>query len=227
MKFTNLWVGTALAMFSFGASAATITYNLNLSNDLPDGTTYAQVTIADGADAGVAGDVDFLVEINESAFDLTGATNFGMQTFAFNYDVDPADGTPTIYNIDPTSWEVTDFKGSVSEFGKFEFDLVSDGGNDRTSTLSFSITGVEGDLASNYAIFIGGDEGVPPTAFATHIAGFAGTECESGICESAFFAGGPVDRGLEPPPVPVPAAAWLFASGLIGLVGVARRKNEV
>lgn len=27
-------------------------------------------------------------------------------------------------------------------------------------------------------------------------------------------------------PVPVPAAAWLFASGLIGLVGVARRRKE-
>ena len=28
------------------------------------------------------------------------------------------------------------------------------------------------------------------------------------------------------PKVPVPAAAWLFGSGLIGLVGVARRKNS-
>jgi len=26
-------------------------------------------------------------------------------------------------------------------------------------------------------------------------------------------------------PVPVPAAVWLFGSGLIGLVGVARRKK--
>lgn len=28
------------------------------------------------------------------------------------------------------------------------------------------------------------------------------------------------------PPVPIPAAAWLFGSGLLGLVGVARRKTE-
>jgi hypothetical protein len=27
------------------------------------------------------------------------------------------------------------------------------------------------------------------------------------------------------PPVPVPAAVWLFASGLLGLVGIARRKK--
>ena len=26
-------------------------------------------------------------------------------------------------------------------------------------------------------------------------------------------------------PVPVPAAIWLFGSGLLGLVGIARRKN--
>ena len=29
-----------------------------------------------------------------------------------------------------------------------------------------------------------------------------------------------------PPQVPVPAAVWLFGSGLVGLVGVARRKNS-
>jgi hypothetical protein len=28
-------------------------------------------------------------------------------------------------------------------------------------------------------------------------------------------------------PIPVPAAAWLFGSGLLGLVGVARRRNKV
>lgn len=32
------------------------------------------------------------------------------------------------------------------------------------------------------------------------------------------------DRGLQPPAVPVPAAAWLFMSGLIGLAAIARRK---
>ena len=31
---------------------------------------------------------------------------------------------------------------------------------------------------------------------------------------------------LSPPPVPVPAAAWLFGSGLIGLIGAARRKRS-
>jgi hypothetical protein len=33
------------------------------------------------------------------------------------------------------------------------------------------------------------------------------------------------DWGPAPAPVPIPAAAWLFGSGLIGLVGVARRRK--
>jgi hypothetical protein len=32
------------------------------------------------------------------------------------------------------------------------------------------------------------------------------------------------DPGLPPSIVPIPAAAWLLGSGLIGLAGVARRK---
>jgi hypothetical protein len=34
------------------------------------------------------------------------------------------------------------------------------------------------------------------------------------------------DLGGGPPEVPVPAAAWLFGSGLVGLVGVARRRRS-
>jgi len=40
------------------------------------------------------------------------------------------------------------------------------------------------------------------------------------ITGNAKAAGGP-----PPEPVPVPAAVWLFGSGLMGLVGVARRKK--
>jgi hypothetical protein len=36
-----------------------------------------------------------------------------------------------------------------------------------------------------------------------------------------------INADLPPPAVPVPAAVWLFGSGLLGLVGVARRKKAL
>jgi len=45
-----------------------------------------------------------------------------------------------------------------------------------------------------------------------------------GRLEGDIFPGGIVVAELGPVVVPVPAAVWLFGSGLLGLVGIARRK---
>jgi hypothetical protein len=39
--------------------------------------------------------------------------------------------------------------------------------------------------------------------------------------------GGTGDCSHSVSPVPVPAAIWLFGSGLVGLIGISRRKNEL
>ena len=211
----------AFGILAFGsvANAATVSYFLDQSNELADGPRYAEVTLSDDA---VDGDIDITVTVNEAMFDIVGATNFGMQTFSFNYDITGLDGTASIDDIDPIAWLVTNTNGSVSEFGKFDFDLSGDGSS-RTTTLSFSITGVVDDTVDNYIVSNNDNP-----YFASHIAGFNDTACITeegeGLCNSAYFAGSSTDRGLEPPAVPIPAAAWLFGSGLIGLVGVARRK---
>ncbi len=44
--------------------------------------------------------------------------------------------------------------------------------------------------------------------------------------ENGPFPGYNAQFNLTAAPVPVPAAAWLFGSGLLGLVGVARRKKK-
>jgi hypothetical protein len=51
-------------------------------------------------------------------------------------------------------------------------------------------------------------------AFAAHVTDFITSD--SGVT-SGFFGGSTV--------VPVPAAVWLFGSGLLGLIGIARRKK--
>ncbi|WP_424206737.1 VPLPA-CTERM sorting domain-containing protein [Sulfuricaulis sp.] len=40
---------------------------------------------------------------------------------------------------------------------------------------------------------------------------------------TSMFTGGEIRGFLAP--VPIPAAAWLFGSGLLGLIGVAQRKK--
>lgn len=48
-----------------------------------------------------------------------------------------------------------------------------------------------------------------------------------GGVQYALHLEGTVSAASQPPAVPVPAAAWLLGSGLVGLVGVARRKARV
>ena len=201
-----------LALAGTQSNAATIHYYLDQSNDLLDGVSYAQVTVSDSTTT--VGDIDFSVELLTSAFAVSGS-NFGMQNFSFNFDPSLSVDASNIIDISPLSWAVS--KGSKGSnagggFGKFGFKL-SGKGNSRTELLSFSITGVVDDTVNSYAM----GSTLNPEAvefFATHIAGF---DAINGVT-SAKFAGSTV--------VPVPAAVWLFGSGLIGLIGIARRKNS-
>lgn len=183
------------------ANAASVSYYLDQSNDLPNGTNYLQVTIADGA----GGDIDFTVEVLTAAYP-TPLSNFGMQEFYFNYDqsldVDMAD----IINLDPASWDINEDKNAGGGFGKFNLQAKGSGSS-RTELLTFSITGVVGDTVNSYAI---GDADESGLFFAAHVAGYDdGTSGNT----SGKFAGATL--------VPVPAAVWLFGSamGLLGWVG--------
>ena len=86
MKPLKITAATALIVLSISsAHAASLTYTLDQSNTLPDGIEYATVTLSDGADAGNAANVDFLIEITTSEFTPVGS-NFGMDKFYFNFN---------------------------------------------------------------------------------------------------------------------------------------------
>lgn len=209
MGFNKLVQLTALPLVLMGtqASAATISYYLDQSNDLPDGINYAQVTISDG----LGDNIDFSVDVIASAFSVSPSANFGMQAFSFNYNNSLTVGSANIIDIDPSTWGITQEANAGGGFGKFEFELAGNGST-RTSQLSFSISGVSGDTVYDYAI---GSTLNPSSGeyFAAHIADFDTT---NGVT-SAQFSGSTL--------VPVPAALWLFGSGLLGLVAVSRRKS--
>ena len=99
----------------------------------------------------------------------------------------------------------------------FMFDAVVWGGKgDSQDPLAFSIEGLGlDDIGNEFGVLItgldlgGGECGHSKNGHHGH--------CGKG---SAFFYG-----GGEPSPIPIPAALWLFGSGLLGLVALARRRT--
>ena len=212
---------------------------LLVTNDIPNGTTYATVTIDDMITSGV---INFTVALSPY-WSGKEDSNFGIQSFGFNLlDTGGATGLTAGDVIIPGSyvnWSTT--VGSTNQDGLGAFDVVlttqGQGGPDRQDPLEFSID-LGGDQSTTDGISdyvadsIAGANG--SFLFAVHIAGFTdqnpldpvvGGTCttldannpDCNLLTSVWVANSAV--------VPVPAAVWLFGSGLLGLVGVARRKK--
>jgi len=208
MALTGKRTSQAIIVFSafvaMSANAASISYFLDQSDDLANGTNYVQVTIADG----VSGDIDFSVQVLTGAFPAP-LTNFGMQSFYFNYNQSLTLDSTNIIDVDPASWDINEDKNVGGGFGKFDFQAKGTGSN-RTELLTFTISAVSGDTINDYAI---GNADETGEFFAAHVAGYDGLPTGN---TSGKFAGSSV--------VPVPAAVWLFGSALLGLCWQGRRR---
>ena len=219
----------AVGLFTSSANGASVSYFLNQSNALPDSSNYLKVTVADDGLAS-PNTIYFTVEILNPLTSIAG-TNFGIQRFAFNTNLEVMDVVYEVGNL-PTGWAVR-VGSSVSGFGVFEL-IPSGGGSTRVSpTLSFTIdsssfpTDDIFDYVAHASCPSGGspDDPLPMTCiptqgaafFAAHVAGFSYT----GGINSAYFGGDTLAGNTV---VPVPAAAWLFGSAL-GLIGWLRRRT--
>lgn len=230
------------AVCSSAVNAASVSYYINQSNvtGLPDGSNYLLVTLDDNApscsEATCTNDnlITFTVDVLGSL--TPDGDNFGIQSFGFNLAEGASLTAGDIDGLD-TAWLV-DFDQQLDGFGTHDV-VVSDTGQQRKDPLVFTID-VNGDtFASYFDSSVPGGQG--PSWFTAHVADirtYTGTdngESDGTPCtlpgtdcielSSAWF--GSVGEGGGPPAaIPIPAAVWLFGSGLIGLAGVARRKKN-
>lgn len=206
-KPAYFWAGLICGFLMFLASparAASVSFFLDQSNELPDGVPYLSVTLTENGTGGV----DFLVQTLDGLNDIADR-NFGIQKFGFNF-VDDAWGD--ISGL-PAHWRMQQNK-RMDGFGRFDIRLQGKG-RARTDNLSFTVDGA--DL---------GDFG---PLFSAHVAGFEWCrvdeplQCNERDCTTSAYFAGYMDVPVAH--TPLPASAWLFGSGLLGLIGFARRKT--
>ena len=219
-------LGTLLAftvLVGGRAEAASVQYMLDHSNTLEDGIDYLLVTISDNQ----PGQLDFLVE-TQSALNEIAGDNFGITSFGFNFDSENE-----VYKDNfllPENWKVQ-FNKSMSEAGKFDVRIMGTG-QARQDPLQFSVLGISlEDIIPGFASHVAGfdtghgdyrgeypDFDKEHPDFDREHPDFEGMQHVS----SAFFYG---DRPVTSE-VPVPAAFWLFGSGMLLLARIASRRRS-
>ncbi len=202
-RFLRYSLVAGMLMFAaLPTHAASVSFFLDQSNKLPDGTNYLSVILTENETGGV----DFLVTTLDPLNDIAGS-HFGIQKLGFSFS---GDAWGEVTGL-PDRWRVKNNK-RMDGFGKFDIRLAGKG-NSRTDSLRFTVNDVSlSDFGS---------------LFSAHVAGFEWCQiddsrrnwCDGRNCTtSAFFAGSmPVSQ------VPVPGALWLFGSGLAGLLGLVSR----
>lgn len=200
----GIFVG-ALILVAAPASAASVSFFLDQSNKLPDGVNYLSVSLMDNDTGGVSILVKTLDPLNSIAGDRFGIQKFGfgLNKGVFGEITDLSDG-----------WKVKHSK-RMDDLDRFEFRLQGKGWVN-TDELSFTVSGVS--LANLDPLF---------AAYVTGLEWYNIGDQKPGKCRgegcliNANFSG-----SMPTTPVPIPAAVWLFSSGLLGLVAVARKRSN-
>lgn len=200
-KFTTL-TGVAAMMFAAGASASTVSVNPDII-DVSVGTTFGATLVADFSD--VAGGTS-----GGGVSLFWDPTILTLNETASGYS---ADVTNVIASQDPTdSGILFDTVNAVAGSLTISFDLCT-----LTACDTLSIFNIY-DL-----VFDAVNPGTSPVDVGISL--FADVWWDSIGLDPLSDADQPtlLDATVTVGAVPVPSALWLFGSGLIGLVGIARR----
>ena len=210
----------ALGLFSLHASAASVTFNYTESFGAvpPDGPApYATAVFDDGNTAGSV-TLTMSVAASVNAADVT-AMYFNLNPSLDSNDLlfvrTGGDGPIAANTVITTGTDHAQAGGD----GDYDilFDFPPPPGQDAAKfnageTLVYDITGIASLVATDFNFFATPGPGAGNPGPYLSVARFQSTGFDE---EGSDWVGA----------VPVPAAVWLFGSGLLGLVGVARRKR--
>ncbi len=204
-------------LFSLQASAATVTFNYTESFGAvtPDGPAPYAIAVFD--DGGTAGSVTLtmsvsstvnMADVTEMYFSLDPLLDANSLNFTRDGGTGPSAADTTI------STGTDAFKADGDGLYDILFDFPPPPGTissrfNAGEDLVYTISGIASLTASSFNFWATPDGGEGPY-----------------LSVAKFQSTGPDQEGSDwVGAVPVPAAVWLFGSGLLGLIGIARRKR--
>ena len=189
---------------SFHTIAATIDFE-----SVPSGTLLTNEFETQGVRFIGTGSLSGLV-LTEGQF---GTANFGNSTSQMVHAGNRSQPT-TIQFVDPANPEST--------IGTSTFSLLLGDGNPDTESFTITFRDISGAILAGPVGYTTTDNGllIQETSMSLGaLIGFVDIELDADSLSGVTF------DDLSYGAVPIPAAVWLFGSGLIGLIGVARRKK--
>lgn len=207
---------TCAAVTQVQAASLVLNFDFEFSGG-SDPAGAAPWVVATFDDGGTPGSVSLTIDASGlSASEFIGSTYFNLDpvldptSLSFNR----TDGTGPTQAQTNISTGVNEFKADGDGLYDILFDFPPPPGGggakfEAGETVTYNITGITTLTAASFDFLSAPDGGHGPFTAAAHVQGI-NADPDSGW--------------IAPNPVPVPAAVWLFGSGLLGLIGVARRK---
>lgn len=205
------------------AQASTVTFNYSaiISGDTPAGTSpWIKATFDDGGGTGT-------VNLTITTSGLTGSENVTGMYFNLDPALNPTSLSFSFTALGSTGPAATSIQTTAAEPPSSAFKADGDGlydilfnfptgsGFNANETVKYSITGIASLTASSFNFLSAC--GNPSCSGPGNYYAAAKVQNTPGPTGSSWIAS---NVGV----VPIPAAVWLFGSGLLGLIGLARRK---